>query len=114
MITIGEKIRQLRQKTGDSQKVIAQKLSISVPAYSKIETGHTTLHMKRIDQLATLFNVSSHHIISPDEQLLLAPVINEIERLKAKIHLVDQEIIKLQIKVIALYEESRDSTKKQE
>ena len=37
---IGKNIRRLRQKKGWSQSQVAAELKISVPAFSKIETGH--------------------------------------------------------------------------
>ncbi len=39
MNIIGKNIRQLRQKNGWSQGEVAKRLSISIPAFSKIETG---------------------------------------------------------------------------
>jgi len=51
----GDKLRKLREQKGYSQEYIASRLNISQSAYSKIEKGETDLSLKRIDQLASLF-----------------------------------------------------------
>jgi len=39
MNTLGKKIRLLRHQKGWSQEDVAKRLDISIPAFSKIETG---------------------------------------------------------------------------
>ncbi|RZL30334.1 MAG: XRE family transcriptional regulator, partial [Pedobacter sp.] len=56
---IGSNIRQLRQKNGWSQGDVAQRLKISIPAFSKIETGITDINISRLEQIANLFDVST-------------------------------------------------------
>ena len=41
MKTLGKKIRLLRHQKGWSQEDVAKRLDISIPAFSKIETGIT-------------------------------------------------------------------------
>jgi transcriptional regulator with XRE-family HTH domain len=43
--TIGKNIRTLRQKHGWSQGQVASRLHISIPAFSKIETGITDINI---------------------------------------------------------------------
>lgn len=112
MNTIGKNIRQLRQKNGWSQGEVAKKLKISIPAFSKIETGITDINISRLDQIAKLFDVSTLQIISKDPQNLTAGSFTEVNLLREKIAFQEDEIISLQKRVIDLYEEIRNFTKK--
>lgn len=108
MNTIGRNIRQLRQKNGWSQSEVAKRLEISIPAFSKIETGITDINISRLDQISRLFEVSTLEIISKEEDMSELGNFAEIEILKDRLSIKEEEIIKLQKKVIDLYEEIRD------
>ncbi|TKC10600.1 helix-turn-helix transcriptional regulator [Pedobacter polaris] len=112
MNIIGNNIRKLRHKNGWSQADVAQQLKISIPAYSKIETGITDVNISRLDQIARLFDVSSLQLIAKDAENLHAGSSTEIGVLRDKLVLQEDEIIKLQKKVIDLYEEIRGMAKK--
>ena len=56
MNTLGKKIRLLRHQKGWSQEDVAKRLDISIPAFSKIETGITDVNLSRLNQIAKLFN----------------------------------------------------------
>jgi transcriptional regulator with XRE-family HTH domain len=45
MKTLGKKIRLLRHQKGWSQEEVAKRLDISIPAFSKIETGITDINL---------------------------------------------------------------------
>lgn len=105
MKTIGKNIRQLRQRQGWSQGEVAKRLDISIPAFSKIETGITDVNISRLSQIADLFEVSAVDIISSEENGTSNS--EEINELKEKLASREEEIIKLQKKVIDLYEEIR-------
>ncbi|MFD0940982.1 helix-turn-helix domain-containing protein [Pedobacter boryungensis] len=107
MNIIGTNIRLLRQKNGWSQGEVARLLKISIPAFSKIETGVTDINISRLDQISKLFDVSSLEIISRGENKLEMGNFVEISMLKDKLALKEQEITKLQKKIIDLYEEIR-------
>lgn len=107
MSIIGKNIRLLRQKNGWSQSEVARRLEISIPAFSKIETGITDINISRLDQIAKLFEVSTLEIISGEETISELGNFAEISILKDKIALKEEEILKLQKKVIDLYEEIR-------
>ncbi|KQB98975.1 helix-turn-helix domain-containing protein [Pedobacter sp. Hv1] len=108
MNIIGKNIRQLRQKNGWSQGEVAKRLQISIPAFSKIETGITDINISRLDQIADLFEVSTLEIISEDGEIQRSYNPEEITVLKSKLASQEEEIIKLQKKVIDLYEEIRN------
>lgn len=107
MNIIGTNIRLLRQKNGWSQGDVARLLKISIPAFSKIETGVTDINISRLDQISKLFEVSSLEIISKGENKSELGNFVEISMLKDKLALKEQEITKLQKKIIELYEEIR-------
>jgi transcriptional regulator with XRE-family HTH domain len=107
MNIIGTNIRLLRQRNGWSQGEVARLLKISIPAFSKIETGVTDINISRLDQISKLFEVSSLEIISRGENKSQLGSFVEISMLKDKLALKEQEIIKLQKKIIDLYEEIR-------
>jgi transcriptional regulator with XRE-family HTH domain len=108
MNIIGKNIRQLRQKKSWSQGEVAKRLNISIPAFSKIETGITDINISRLDQIATLFEVSTMDIISREGENPQSLNSEEISKLKDRLSQREEEIIKLQKKVIDLYEEIRE------
>jgi len=55
---IGERLRELRQSKKMKQEDMAAVLGISVPAYSKIETGVNEISSKHLLTLKQKFNVS--------------------------------------------------------
>lgn len=52
-----EKIRELRERQGWTQEDMADKLSLSVNGYAKIERGETRLTLQRLEQVAQIFDV---------------------------------------------------------
>ncbi|SFG78002.1 helix-turn-helix domain-containing protein [Pedobacter insulae] len=111
MSLIGKNIRTLRQKNGWSQGEVAKRLAISIPAFSKIETGITDVNISRLDQIATLFEVSTIDLISKEGEHHQSENAAEISMLREKIAFKEEEIISLQKKVIELYEELRNKDK---
>lgn len=112
MSIIGKNIRQLRQKNSWSQGEVAKRLDISIPAFSKIETGITDVNISRLDQIATLFEVTTIDLIAKEGEHHHSENAAEINMLKEKLALKEDEIISLQKKVIDLYEEIRTMLKK--
>jgi transcriptional regulator with XRE-family HTH domain len=108
MSSIGKNIRQLRQKNGWSQGEVAKRLNISIPAFSKIETGVTDINFSRLDQIARLFDISPLEVISLGYLKIEDVDYQKIDELKAKVAEQEEEIIKLQKRVIDLYEEIRN------
>ncbi|MFZ4861808.1 helix-turn-helix domain-containing protein [Sphingobacterium sp. Mn56C] len=106
MNTLGKKIRLLRHQRGWSQEDVANRLSISIPAFSKIETGITDVNLSRLNQISKLFGLSLVQLLSTSESNEDNDnKISEIEELNKKLILRNTEVIDLQKKVIDLYEE---------
>src|ERR1700755_3116179 len=107
--TIGKNIRTLRHQRGWSQEDVANRLGISIPAFSKIETGVTDINLSRLEQIANIFDVNVVHLLALDsEEVDVKPSSLSVAQKK----LIDREseIANLQRKVILLYEELRNKT----
>lgn len=109
MKTLGEKFRILRQKRGVNQKAMADLLEISIPAYSKLETGITDPNFSRINQIAQVHELTLREFLdvgeegaSEQEQI--------VKQLKEKINQLESSVIRLQSKLIDLYD--RDEQRK--
>ncbi|MFA6248277.1 MAG: helix-turn-helix transcriptional regulator [Mucilaginibacter sp.] len=101
----GKNIRTLRHEHGWSQEDVANRLGISIPAFSKIETGVTDINLSRLEQIANIFEVSVVNLLSleyteePSTQDLSLSIVQK------KLTDREVEITNLQRKVILLYEE---------
>lgn len=103
MKTLGEKFKILRQKKGVNQKAMADLLEISIPAYSKLETGITDPNFSRMNQIANVHQLTLREFldigedgVSEQEQI--------VKELKEKIQQLEASVIKLQSKLIDLYD----------
>jgi len=106
MNTPGKNIKTLRQQKGWSQSKAAEQLGISIPAFSKIETGITDMNISRAQQIADLFEVSIMTIITGNDDGQQFKE-GEIQALKDQLMVKSAEIARLQQKLIDLYEEVR-------
>ncbi|RYY37163.1 MAG: XRE family transcriptional regulator [Sphingobacteriaceae bacterium] len=107
MKTLGKKIRLLRHQKGWSQEDVAKKLDISIPAFSKIETGITDINLSRLEQIATLFEMSVVQLLTFNDTEEEQKFANELETIHKKLTERETEVIDLQKKVIELFEELR-------
>ena len=108
--TVGQSIKNLRLKNGWNQEDIANRLGISIPAFSKIETGLTDVNLSRLEQIANIYEVSLVQLLNvynEDPE----PVTLKMDLVQKKMREQEYEISILQRKVIDLYEELRNSTK---
>ena len=104
---IGKKVKELRLKQNWTQRDVAIRLGISIPAFSKIETGITDINTGRLIQIADLFEVPVAELSSglKEKGLDTKTQLTIITNLKAAIAQREQDIIKIQRKLIDLYEE---------
>ena len=109
MKALGKKIRLLRHQKGWSQEDVAKKLDISIPAFSKIETGITDINLSRLEQISTLFDMTVVQLLTFNDEEQDQKFINELEVVNKKLMDRDAEVIDLQKKVIELFEELRHS-----
>ncbi|SEN96227.1 Helix-turn-helix domain-containing protein [Mucilaginibacter gossypiicola] len=106
MKNLGKNIRLLRHQKSWSQEEAARQLAISIPAFSKIETGVTDINLSRLEQIAKLFELPVTELLSigtarsdADSETLV--------KLNIKVRNRELELADLQKKVIELYEELR-------
>jgi len=105
MNALGKKIRLLRHQKGWSQEDVAKRLDISIPAFSKIETGITDVNLSRLNQISKLFGLTLVQLLSTSDSEEDKQVQDEINELNRKLQLRESEVIELQKKVIDLYEQ---------
>lgn len=105
--SVGSNIRTLRHQRGWSQEDVATRLGISIPAFSKIETGITDVNLSRLEQIATIFEISVVQLIGLGltESEKQYSSMNDAQK---KLTERESEIADLQRKVIELYEELRN------
>ncbi len=107
--TIGKNIRAFRHQNGWSQEDVANKLGISIPAFSKIETGVTDINLSRLEQIANIYDVNVVQILSMDAEQPVEQQPSNLSIVQKKLLDRESEIVNLQRKVILLYEELRNS-----
>ncbi|WP_121810231.1 helix-turn-helix domain-containing protein [Mucilaginibacter kameinonensis] len=106
MRNLKQNIRLLRHQQGWSQEDVAIRLNISIPAFSKIETGITDINLSRLEQLAAVFSLSVIQLLTfnDDEESSNAA---ELQAANLKLLQREIELNDLQKKVIELFEELR-------
>jgi transcriptional regulator with XRE-family HTH domain len=108
MNILGKKIRKLRQNKQWSQRDVAKKLNMSIPAYSKIETGITNINMLRLDQIAILFELSIIELLIGDGINPQSQSLEEVRTLKLSLFGRNEEVIHLLKRIINLQDEVRE------
>ena len=109
MKSLGKKIRLLRHQRGWSQEDVAKRLDISIPAFSKIETSITDINLSRLEQIATLFEMTVVQLLTFSDNEQDQKFVSELEIINQKLMDKEAEVIGLQKKVIELFEELRHS-----
>lgn len=104
--SVGRNIRAVRHQLGWSQEDVANKLGISIPAFSKIETGITDINLSRLQQVADIFELSLVQLLS-FEEIQDEYQSTHLQDAKKRLEECENEIVELQRKVIGLYEELR-------
>ena len=107
MKTLGKKIRLLRHQKGWSQEDVAKRLDISIPAFSKIETGITDINLSRLEQISKLFEMSVVQLLTFNDTEQQEKYVSDLEIVTQKLQQREADVIELQRKVIELYEELR-------
>jgi transcriptional regulator with XRE-family HTH domain len=105
--TIGKNIRTFRHQHGWSQEDVASRIGISIPAFSKIETGVTDINLSRLEQIADIYEIDVVVLLSSDmEEVEIEP--SNLSITQKRLADREAEIANLQRKVILLYEELRN------
>lgn len=88
---------------------MAKRLDISIPAFSKIETGITDINLSRLEQIANLFELSVVALLTFNDTEHDDKHAHELEHVSKRLMDRETEVIDLQKKVIELFEELRQS-----
>ncbi len=107
MKTLGKKIRLLRHQKSWSQEDVAKRLDISIPAFSKIETGITDINLSRLEQISNLFEMSVVQLLTFNDTEQQEKYNSDLEVVSRKLKERETEVIDLQKKIIELFEEIR-------
>ncbi|MGY3052121.1 transcriptional regulator with XRE-family HTH domain [Pedobacter sp. UYEF25] len=99
---IGSKIKKQRTNLGLSQAAMAKLLTISAPAYCKIESGQTDLNISRFIQICKVLKTAPGEIFGVDSQQIAHN--DELNAAKRELLLQEEELNKLRKKVISLYD----------
>lgn len=73
---IGDKIRKVRELKGYKQEYVADKLGMSVTAYGNIERGDSSLSFDRLEEIASVMEVTVQDILNIPEQLNIHSISN--------------------------------------
>ncbi len=111
MNALGKKIRLLRHQKGWSQEDVAKRLDISIPAFSKIETGITDVNLSRLDQISKLFGMTIVQLLATGDPEEEKKYVSELSVATKKLQDRDSDVIELQKKVIELYEQLHEKSK---
>lgn len=103
MIPLKQKFRILRQRKNVNQKAMATLLKISIPAYSKLETGLTDPNFNRIMQIAQIHNLTVKELLDVGEEGV-GEEQQKIMKLEDTVKGLENTVIKLQAKLISLYD----------
>lgn len=101
--SLGSRIRRLRQTKFKGQKEVANLLGLSIPAYSKIETGNTDVNVTRLKQIAAVFGVTPEELLVGE--LAKHGLKAEHLKLKEQYGVLSDYCILLQRKLISTYED---------
>ncbi len=69
-VQIGNKIKKIRELKNLNQKYLADELSLSQSAYSKIEIGESEITYSRLEKIASVFDMKPEDIILFSENML--------------------------------------------
>ena len=67
-MSIGKKIKQLRELRNYTQVHLAKEMGLSVGGYNKIETDKTDITLKRLDQIAKILDTDLPTILNFEER----------------------------------------------
>ena len=70
-MTIGNKIKKLRELKNFTQEYMAEALQMSQTGYGKIERDETDINYSRLQQIAEVLGTKIADIVSLDEKLML-------------------------------------------
>lgn len=68
---INETIRQMREKQGWTQEIMAEKMNMSVNGYANLERGQGKVDWEKLKQLAEIFNINLVQLVEAEQKGLV-------------------------------------------
>lgn len=100
---LGQRLRTLRIKTGLTEPDICKKLQMTEGDFSKLEEGSINIPLWRLAEIAQFFTIDLHDLLIREGITDVSELTEEVAFL-AKMNIrQSEEIIRLQRKVIMLY-----------
>jgi transcriptional regulator with XRE-family HTH domain len=110
---LGKRLRNLRKEKKWTQKYVANKMDMSVPAISKIESGNTDINFSRLQQIALIYDLTTAELLETDAKQIPCSM-DELHSVNKKLIEYDNTVILLQNKIITLYEQMQHVPRKRE
>jgi transcriptional regulator with XRE-family HTH domain len=107
MKAIGIKLKSLRRKHNYKQEHLAEKLCCSIATYCKLETGVVDITYSRLEKIAVIYGLKLYELflITDEHKEELKDLLNVR---KDTIHILSEEVISLQKKLILLHQELKN------
>jgi transcriptional regulator with XRE-family HTH domain len=74
---VHEKIKLMRQLKNWSQEEMASRLGMSISGYGSIERGETKINLQRLEEIASIFNISLLELINLNEKNVQNNIVND-------------------------------------
>ena len=95
-MNVHEKIRKLRETKHWSQEEKAEKMSMSLNGYAKIERGETKLHLDKLEQIAQILDIDIVELIMAFEEEFEIEIPDDaaekIKTVRNAVEYIDQQI----------------------
>ena len=88
-MSLGQKIKELRNSNGMTQKELSEKLNVTAQAVSRWESDEVEPSVGTIKQMATIFNVSTDELLGNETE----PKIVEVEKIVEKPIVVEKDVV---------------------
>ena len=90
---IGQNIRRFRRNRGLTQEQLAERINISVPHMSHIETGSTKLSLPVLVDISDVLNVSTDELLNSDGVMKRDSKYEEVIRILEQCNYTEVEIL---------------------
>lgn len=94
-LDIGQKIRKVRESQDLSQEYVATQLGMSQSAYSRIESGETSIDFPRLEEIAKVLKARAVDIVTYGENQVFNVMHNETGNGLVIYHQIPDEMKKL-------------------
>lgn len=81
MLTVGQKIRKMRELRNYTQEFMAQELNMSPQGYSKIERDEVEVNYSKLEKIAEVLKINILNLLSFDEKQIFNVKVNHNHQL---------------------------------